>query len=225
MAPRRYEMRGRAAAVEETRQRIVTAAIRVFAENTAAASGMNDVSAAAGVSPATVYRHFRDFEGLAEACAQTAFDIAEVPTPEAAAQQFADVPSLGEKLERFIQISCQCYERAAEWLAAERRERHLPAFARTVGREEAALDAIVRGLLEPAGADALTVAAVRTLVDFPFWHALDAAGVATVDIPSLVLRLVTDQLHHAGIDAGTRPDRRTDDAARARRSRATTRRR
>jgi AcrR family transcriptional regulator len=225
VAPRRYEMRSRAAAVEETRQRIVTAAIRVFAENTAAASGMSDVSAAAGVSPATVYRHFGDFDGLAEACAQTAFNIAEVPTPEVAAQQFADLPSLAEKLERFIQISCHCYERAAEWLAAERRERHLPAFARTVGREEAALDAIVRGLLEPAGVDVLTVAAVRTLVDFPFWQALNAAGVATADIPPLVLRLVTDQLHHAGIDAGTRPDRRTDDLPRTRRARATTRRR
>lgn len=202
---------------------VVTAAIRVFAENTAAASGMEDVAAAAGVSPATVYRHFRDFDGLAEECAQTAFNIAEVPTPEVAAEQFADAPSLAEKLERFILISCHCYERAAEWLAAERRERHLPAFARTVGREEAALDAIVRGLLEPAGADVLTVAAVRTLVDFPFWQALKAAGVATVDVPPLVLRLVKDQLRHAGIDAGTRPDRRTDDPAR--RSRATTRRR
>lgn len=225
MAPRRYEMRSRAAAVEETRQRIVSAAIRVFAEKTAAASGIDDVSAAAGVSPATVYRHFRDFDGLAEACAQTAFHIAEVPTPEVAAQQFADALSLAEKLERFIQISCHCYERAAEWLAAERRERHLPAFARTVGREEAALDAIVRGLLDPAGADVLTVAAVRTLVDFPFWHSLERAGVATVDIPPLVLRLVTDQLHHAGIDAGARPDRRTRDTARARGSRATTRQR
>lgn len=225
MAPRRYEMRSRATAVEQTRQRIVMAAIGVFAEMTAAASGMDDVAAAAGVSPATVYRHFRDFDGLAEACAQTAFNIAEVPTPEVAAQQFADAPSLAEKLERFIQISGHCYEGATSWLAAERRERHLPAFARTVGREEAALEAIVRGLLEPAGADVLTVATVRTLVDFPFWHALNAAGVATVDIPPLVLRLVTDQLRSAGIDAGTRSDRGTDDSARTRRSRATTRRR
>ena len=225
MAPRPYEMRARAATVEVTRLRIVAAAIRVFAENTAAASSMEDVSTAAGVSPATVYRHFRDFEGLAEACAQTAFDIAEVPTPEAAARQFTDAPSLVEKLERFIEISCHCYERAADWLAAERRERHLPAFARTLAREEAALDAILRGLLQPAGADMLTITVVRTLVDFPFWHALTTAGVATADIPPLVLRLVTDQLHHTGIDTGDQFDRRTDDPARARRSREPTRRR
>lgn len=225
MAPRRYQMRSRAAEVEQTRQRIVTAAIRLFAENTAAASGMDEVAAAAGVSPATVYRHFRDFDGLAESCAQTAFHIADVPTPEVAARQFAGAPTLADKLGRFIEISCHCYERAADWLAAERRERHLPAFARTVGREEAALDSIVRGLLEPAGADLLTIAAVKTLVDFPFWQALSAAGVATADIPPLVLRLVTHQLQHAGVDAGTSSDRRTDVPDRARRSREIPRRR
>lgn len=203
------------------------AAIRVFADNTAAASSMDDVAAAAAVSTATVYRHFRDFDGLAQACAQTAFNIAEVPTPEVAVRQFADSPTLLAKIERFIAISCHCYERAADWLAAERRERHLPAFARTVGREEAALDAIVRGLLEPVGADSLTIATVKTLVDFPFWHALAAAGVATSDIAPLMLRLVTDQLHHARIDDSTRTRtrRRTDGSARARRSRPATDRR
>jgi len=225
MTPRRYEMRDRAAAVEETRHRIVTAAIRVFAEQTAAASNMEDVAVAAGVSPATVYRHFGDFDGLAAACAQTAFDIAEVPTPDVAVRQFADVPTLVGKVNRFVEISCHCYERAADWLAAERRERHLPAFARTVGREEAALDAIVRGLLEPVGADHLTVAAVKTLVDFPFWHALRTAGVSTADIQPLMLRLVTDQLNHAGIDVDASPIRRTNDAAPLRRSRTASRRR
>jgi AcrR family transcriptional regulator len=218
-------MRRRAEAVEETRQRIVTAAIRVFATNTAAASGMDDVAAAAGVSSATVYRHFRDFDGLAEACAQTAFNIAEIPTPETAAEQFADATSLVAKIERFIAISCDCYARAAQWLAAERRERHLPAFARTVGREEAALDAIVHGLLDPVHADRTTVAAVKALVDFPFWQALTENGVATADIPPILLRLVTDQLRHAGIDTGTDLVRRTDDSSRHRRARAAARRR
>lgn len=202
MAARRYEMRGRAAAVEQTRQRIVEAAIRVFAERTAAASTMEDVAAEAGVSSATVYRHFRDFDGLADACAETAFNIAEVPTPEVAARQFADLSGVTAKVERFIAISCDCYERAGAWLAAERRERHLPAFARTVGREEAALDAIVRGLLEPVGADAVTTATVKALVDFPFWQALVAAGVAMPDIPSLMFQLVADQLHRAGLADG-----------------------
>ncbi len=219
MAPRRYEMRHRAVAVEATRQRIVAAAINVFAERTAAATNMEDIAAAAGVSAATVYRHFGDFDGLADACAQTAFNIAEIPTPAIAAAQFADAPTLSAKLERFIAISCHCYERAAAWLAAERRERHLPVFARTVSREDAARDAIVRGLLEPVGSDPTTIAAVTALIDFPFWQQLVAAGVNHEHIPPLVLRLVLDTLRHAGIGDTTEPHRRSNDPARTRRSR------
>jgi AcrR family transcriptional regulator len=194
-------MGNRAAAVEQTRQRIVAAAIARFAEQTAAATNMEDVAATAGVSTATVYRHFGDFDSLADACARTAFDIAEVPTPEVAAEQFANVPDLAGKLRRFIDISCHCYERAADWLATERRERHLPAFARTLAREEAAFDAIVRGLLKPAGAGRSTVAAVKTLVDFPFWQALIANGTTKAAAPAVMHRLVLAELA-AGITSG-----------------------
>lgn len=202
-------MGARAAAVEQTRQRIVTAAIARFAEQTAAATNIEDVAETAGVSTATVYRHFRDFDSLADACARTAFDIAEIPTPEVAAEQFADVADLPGKLRRFIDITCHCYERAAEWLAAERRERHLPAFARTLAREEAALDAIVEGLLKPAGVARHTVTVVKTLVDFPFWQSLVEYGTPRTTVPVVMHRLVIAELSAAGISDGDRPKGRT----------------
>ena len=205
MSPRRYQMGERAAAVERTRERIVAAAIALFAARTAAATGMEDIAAAAGVSPATVYRHFGDFDGLADACARTAFDIAEVPTPEVAVEAFADLSTLTDKLARFIEISCHCYERAADWLATERRESHLPAFARTLARENAALDAIVRGLLDPVGADAHTRATVQTLVDFPFWQSLVAGGVAQERAAGVMHGLVLAQLTAAGVPVGPLP--------------------
>jgi len=192
-------MGSRAAAVAETRARIVTRAIGLFATQTAAATTFDDVAGAAGVSSATVYRHFRDFDTLADACAQTAFHIAEIPTPEAAVRQFGDLPDLSSKLRRFIDISCHCYERATDWLAAERRERHLAAFARTVEREEAALDAIVRGLLEPAGADEVDIAVVKALVDFPFWQSLVTAGVPGHRAADVMHQLVLDHLSAHGI--------------------------
>lgn len=224
MAPRRYEMRSRAVAVEQTRQRIVAEAIRLFAEQTAAATSMEDVARAAGVSPATVYRHFGDFEALAEACAQTAFHIAEVPTPEDAVRQFDALPSVEDKLRRFIDISCHCYERAADWLAAERRERHLPAFARTLAREDAALDAIIRGLLQPLGADAVTMAVVKALIDFSFWQLLRSNGVPRSKVGTVMHRLVLDHLTTAGILTGiSHTDGETNARKRTRQPRAATR--
>ncbi len=207
MAPRRYTMATRAEAVAARRTQVVDAAIRLFAEKTAAATTMEDIARAAGVSPATVYRQFGEFDGLVRACAETAFHIVEIPTPDVAVAPFAHLDSLGEKLTRFIEISCHCYARAHTWLSAERRERHLPAFARTVGREEAALEAIVRGLLDPVGADAATRAVVRALVDFPFWDSLVEAGVPPDRTGHIVFDLVSDQLRRAGIPAD-RPDER-----------------
>lgn len=208
MPPRNYSMSTRAAAAQERRTAIVSRAIELFAERTAAATTMEDIARASGVAPATVYRHFGDFEALAQACAETAFHISDVPTPEVAVAPFAHLPSLGEKLMRFIEIDCHCFERAHAWLSAERRERHLPAFGRTVSREEAALEAIVTGLLQPAGVDPSTRSVVVALVDFPFWESLVRGGVATDRIPDLMFDLVSDQLRRAGIQAD-RPNGRT----------------
>lgn len=194
-------MATRATAAETRRAQIVSCAIELFAERTAAATTMEDIAQAAGVAPATLYRHFGNFDALAQACAETAFNIVEIPTPEVAVAPFADLPSLGEKLMRFIEIDCHCFEQARTWLAAERRERHLPAFDRTVRREEAALAAIVTGLLEPADADAVTRSVVLALVDFPFWESLRHAGVPADRIPELMFDLVSDQLRRAGIKA------------------------
>jgi AcrR family transcriptional regulator len=216
-------MHDRAASVERTRQRIVAAAIRLFAERTAAATNMEDIAVAAGVSAATVYRHFGDFDSLADACARTAFDIAAVPTPEVAAARFADSPDLATKLQRFIEISCHCYRNAADWLATERRESHLPAFARTLAREHALLDAIVRGLLEPARVDPLTIATVKTLVDFPFWHSLVSNGVPHARVAAVMHHLAIAQLTAAGVTAGDDPKGVSDVSSRARRARAATR--
>jgi AcrR family transcriptional regulator len=194
-------MASRAAATEARRAQIVSHAIELFAQRTAAATTMEDIAQAAGVAPATVYRHFRNFDALAQACAETAFNIVEIPTPEVAVAPFAELPSLGEKLMRFIEIDCHCFERARTWLAAERRERHLPAFDRTVSREEAALEAIVRGLLEPVGADAVTRSVVVAVVDFPFWDSLRRGGVPGDRLPILLFDLVSDHLRRVGIKA------------------------
>jgi AcrR family transcriptional regulator len=201
-------MTTRAAAVEARRGEIVARAIELFAERTAAATTMEDIASAAGVSPATLYRHFRNFDALAQACAETAFNIVEIPTPEVAVTPFADLPTLREKLRRFIQIDCHCFEQARTWLAAERRERHLPAFDRTVSLEEGALAAIVTGLLEPVGADAITRHVVLALVDFPFWESLRRGGVPVDRIPDLMFDLVSDQLRRAGIQADRPKERK-----------------
>jgi len=222
MSPRRYSIATRAAAAEARRAEIVSCAIELFAEQTAAATTMEDIAQAARVAPATVYRHFRNFDALAQACAETAFNIVDIPTPQTAVAPFAEVPSLGEKLMRFIEIDCHCFERTLQLAAITTPASEMltlilgeipkllgagitVAIAYVLGR---VLAPIVTGLLEPVGADDVTRSVVVALVDFPFWESLRRGGVPAERIPDLMFNLVSDQLRRTGIKAARPKERK-----------------
>ena len=67
-APRAYRMSKRAESTEETRQRIVDAAVSLHGTLGPAATTVMGIAEEAGVTRATVYRHFPDDTALFEAC-------------------------------------------------------------------------------------------------------------------------------------------------------------
>lgn len=67
-SPRAYRMRRRAEHVDETRQRIVEATVRLHTTIGPARTSIAGVAEAAGVTRVTVYRHFSDLDALFEAC-------------------------------------------------------------------------------------------------------------------------------------------------------------
>jgi TetR/AcrR family transcriptional regulator, regulator of cefoperazone and chloramphenicol sensitivity len=69
-APRRRPDRGGYARGEETRGRIIAAALRVFAEEGYARSSTRQIAEAAGVTPPALQYYFDSKEGLHRACAQ-----------------------------------------------------------------------------------------------------------------------------------------------------------
>lgn len=190
MSPRRYEMANRAAAVEETRRRIVEASVRLHARRGTAGTTWDDIAAAAGVSRATVYHHFSSLDELVPACAQAAFDMIEVPTREEASARFAELGSPSARLAHFIRESCRCYAAGAGWLRAAWRERDLvPPMGVAVKRLQRALSVLLSAALEGAALDAERLEVVAALVDFPFWDALDRAGVPRDRIARRMLEL------------------------------------
>lgn len=190
MSPRRYAMANRAAAVEDTRRRIVAAAVRLHARHGTAGTTWDDIAAAAGISRATVYHHFPSLDELVPACAQAAFDTIEVPTHEEASARFAELGSPSQRLAHFIRESCRCYAAGAGWLRAAWRERDLvPPMGAAVKRLQRALSVLLSGALDGAAVDPEGLAVVAALVDFPFWDALDRAGVPRDRIPGRILKL------------------------------------
>src|SRR5918911_1104386 len=78
---RPYRQKVRAERQEETRQRIVEAAVALHLERGPAQTSINAVAERAGVNRVTVYRHFPDSRTLLEACSAHARRVNPPPDP------------------------------------------------------------------------------------------------------------------------------------------------
>src|SRR5256714_2335966 len=148
--PRRYTMVQRAAGVDQTRDRIIRAAVAIQAKQGIAETSWASIGAGAHVSTATVYRHFPSLDSMIPACAQATFAAgARLPTATEIGRLFAGLSSTRERLQALVVESCRCYERGEGWLDACRREaRKLSALAaagRTQDRAPAVLNAASAG--------------------------------------------------------------------------------
>src|SRR5216117_2454485 len=194
--PRRYQMATRERAVQATRQRIIDAAISLHAQRGVIATNWEEIAERAGVSTATVYRHFPSLGELVPACARTAFEAGgSLPTPAHAAAAFAGLTRPAPRIERLIRDSCRCYELGAGWLAAARRDaKSVPALDRAVRLQDRVLGVLIQAALGDAFVDAQTMSVIKALIDFPFWKALTDAGVATEKVPRVINDLVRSRL-------------------------------
>ena len=194
--PRRYQMATRERAVQDTRQRIIDAAISLHAQRGVIATNWEEIAERAGVSTATVYRHFPSLGELVPACARTAFEAgARLPSPAQAAAAFAGLTRPAPRIERLIRESCRCYELGAGWLAAARRDaKSVPALDRAVRLQERVLGVLIQAALGDAFVDAQTMSVIKALIDFPFWKALTDAGVAAEKVPRVINDLVRSRL-------------------------------
>ena len=89
---RPYRMTNRAAAHEETRERIVRATMALHDERGVATTSFADVAQRAGVGPATVFRHFPTLGALVMACGAHVAAEMRPPSP-------ADAPAVFEGLD------------------------------------------------------------------------------------------------------------------------------
>ena len=194
--PRRYQMATRERAVQETRQRIIDAAISLHAQRGVIATNWEEIAERASVSTATVYRHFPSLGELVPACARTAFEAgARLPSPAQAAAAFAGLTRPAPRIERLIRESCRCYELGAGWLAAARRDaKSVPALDRAVRLQDRVLGVLIQAALGDAFVDAQTMSVIKALIDFPFWKALTDAGVAAEKVPRVINDLVRSRL-------------------------------
>lgn len=168
---RPYRMVRRAELVDETRQRITEAAVRLHTTVGPAHTSISAVAEEAGVTRLTVYRHFADLDTLFQAC--RAHWLAQKPPPDARA--WVAIPDLEARARRaFGELYAWYREHGDELFPIARDAAALPLSAQQArAAENRALgDALVAGFFAD-DADGRTLRAVaRHLVEFWTWRSL-----------------------------------------------------
>lgn len=192
-------MSTRADAVAQTRVRIVDAAKAVHAERGVLASNWEDIAERAGMSTATVYRHFPSLAELIPACARSVFDLIQPPTLAEAGVQFAALPQAGDRFDRLVRESCHCYQPGADWLHAAHRERD---FVPELGAALEVIQGTLRVLVTAAAGRELEPAdhgELFVLCDFPLWKSLLDAGLPGPTVEDTLVQLVRAEAARIGL--------------------------
>ncbi len=192
---RPYRMRRRAEHVDETRQRITEAAVRLHTSVGPAHSSIAAVAAEAGVTRLTVYRHFADPDALFAAC--RAHWSARNPRPDAGA--WPAIPDLGDRARRaFGELYGWYRDHADELYPINRDAAAMPLSAQqaTEAGNRTLADALIAGQsgneTDPDGSGRLLRAVARHLVDFLTWRSLVIQqGLDDREVVELAVRLLT----------------------------------
>ena len=170
---RTYELKRRAERQEETRRRIVEAAVDLHATQGPALTTVKAIAERAGVTRPTVYAHFPDERSLLEAC--SGHVRATVPPPDPAPWQAIADP--GQRLEVALQDLYAYYGRLEPLLENIHRDATvMPVVAEMNAYRVRYLDEIRDLLLQPWNARGRAKIRLRRVIghalEFRTWQSL-----------------------------------------------------
>ena len=170
---RRYELRKRADAMEETRRRITEAAVDLHGSVGPARTTISAVAERAGVQRHTVYRHFPTEKELFEACSGHFAALNPWPDPS----RWAQIEDPDERLATGLDELYRWYEQTgAMWANVLRDQEFIKAIGPALRPLTVYLDDAARVLARGRPRRKVVAAATRHAVDFRTWQSLVAEG-------------------------------------------------
>src|SRR5437870_4371074 len=192
MAPRTYRMTRRAAANEETRRRIVDAAIALHAQKGVLGTSWPDIAKRADVALGTVYRHFPSLDQLVPACTSENALRTKPPGPSI----LVGLTRPQERIGQFVQELFAFYGRTAPWTPRAGIDRHeIPVLDTILSRREAALKALVEETLGPLRRRRHALEAALALTDFGVWRSLTRSRLSTEAAAQLITEVLVTWLN------------------------------
>ena len=170
-------MKKRAAARDETRERIVRATMALHDEQGVATTAFADVAERAGVGPATVLRHFPTIGSLVMACGAHVAAEMRPPSPPDAAGLFEGLTTRQSRLERLVSELDDFYGRGSMRLtkAAADRDR-VPELDQFLTMVDAGIEALIREALADERPSEPLVDVLMALCSIAVWQRLVRAA-------------------------------------------------
>jgi AcrR family transcriptional regulator len=167
--PRAYRQKRRAVQHDETRSRIIEAAIELHQTIGPAATTVTDVAERAGVGRVTVYRHFPDEPALARACSGLYFERHPFPDPKS----WQTIEDPVERLRAALRETYDYHEATASMIGhvlADARDH--PVMSPYHAHWERAVDVLAAPFRERGRKRALLRAGLALSLSFDSWRSL-----------------------------------------------------
>jgi AcrR family transcriptional regulator len=177
MSKRSYKMTKRAESRDETRARIVDAAIALHAEIGPRATTISAIAERAGVQRLTVYRHFPDDASMFQACSSGWYE--RHPFPDVGTIESAGLQGCREGLVLLYRY----YTTTAQMTASVLRD--APDMPVLAGPNQPFVDflhelhrKLVERVSPPLSREAFTATTLGHAIRFPTWQSLQEAGLS-----------------------------------------------
>jgi len=189
--PRPYRLGRRAAPKAEVRERIIAAAMAIYAERGFASASNLSIAKAADVAPATVRNHFPEPGDLAQAVFAQMLAELRIPTPAI----FDGLATIRDRVERLARELAAFFERSEPWWRVYEREPELiSAWSGGVDQTYADIENLMKTALGALSDDDRSLAVVTSVIGPPTFFALRARGLSSDEAVELSLELAVPWL-------------------------------
>jgi AcrR family transcriptional regulator len=203
---RKYELKKRAERQEETRRRIVEAAIQLHRTKGPARTTFSDIARTAGVQRHTLYRHFPEERDLMLACSGHFYEEEAPPDPAA----WSGLADPGQRLRAGLSALYLWYERVEDMFTCVLRDAEVSPVVREMRELRGAepMRRIRASLADGLGAERRVQAALDLALDFHAWQRLGRSGLDPAEAANLMADVIVGT-----VPEGDRPRRTAPSSA------------